>query len=254
MTERETTRVRSRRYTGGRTQMGSEVAFGLAVVGMGALVALTLLIVRADVPFMLLRVSANDQINRLVTYQGATLAFAVLVAALTARLIPRSFRLYFRVGRMDAPAGPVRTLGIKGTETWKTLGISSSVVISLVTAMIVLLPAVKGAGLTLSHSLAVLAVLLAASNAFVEEYFTRFQVVASLAGRVGPGRIALISALLFGIPHYLGNPGQLVGVLAASFLGWFLAKSVLETKGLGWAWVVHFLQDVIIFVAILGAP
>lgn len=62
----------------------------------------------------------------------------------------------------------------------------------------------------------------------------------------------MVSALLFGIPHYLGTPGQLIGVLAAGFLGWFLAKSVLETKGLGWAWFVHFLQDVIIFVAVLG--
>ena len=229
------------------------VSFGLAVVGLGVLVTLTLLIVRADVPLMLLRVSANDQINRLVTYQAVTLSMTVLVAALTARLVPESFRRYFRIGRMDAPAGAVRALGIQGTETWKTLGLTFSTIISLVTAAIVLLPAATGAGLTLSPYLAMAAVLLAASNAFVEEYLTRLQVVASLVGKVPPGRIAMISAVLFGIPHYLGTPGQLIGVLAASFLGWFLAKSVLETKGLGWAWLVHFLQDFIIFVAILGA-
>jgi hypothetical protein len=48
----------------------------------------------------------------------------------------------------------------------------------------------------------------------------------------------VISALLFGIPHYVGTPGQLIGVLVASFLGWFLAKSVLETQawaGPGWS-------------------
>lgn len=236
-----------------RVDTRATVSLGLAVIGMGVLVGLTLLIVRADVPFMLLRVSANDQINRLVTYQGATLTFTILVVALTARLIPENFGRYLRVGRLAAPASPVRALGISGTETWKTLGLTFSVIISLVTAAIVLLPAAAGAGLTLPPYLVGLAVLLAASNAFVEEYLTRFQVVASLAGRVAPGRIAIISALLFGIPHYLGTPGQLMGVLAASFLGWFLAKSVMETKGMGWAWFVHFLQDVIIFVAILGA-
>jgi hypothetical protein len=39
----------------------------------------------------------------------------------------------------------------------------------------------------------------------------------------------------------------------STLLGWLLAKSVLETRGLGWAWIVHFSQDVIIFVVILGA-
>jgi len=236
-----------------RTDVRAAAAFGLAVIGMGVLVALTLLIVRADVPLVLLPVGANDQINRLVTYQAATLPLTVLLVALTAALVPDNFKRYFRIGQMAAPVGAVPVLGIKGTETWKTLGLTFAIIISGVTAAIVLLPAASGAGLTLSSYLIGVAVLLAASNAFVEEYLTRFQVVASLAGRVAPGRIAVISALLFGIPHYLGTPGQLIGVLAASFLGWFLAKSVLETKGLGWAWFVHFLQDVIIFVAVLGA-
>lgn len=234
-----------------RTDARVAVSLGLAFLGMGVLVALSLLIVRADAPIVLARVSEYDQLNRLVTYQGVVLVVTALIAAVTIRLVPTNFSLYFRVGRLDAPTLPVRALGIKGTETWKSLGLTFSVVISLVTAAIVLLPAAR-AGLALSPYLAGVAVLLAASNAFVEEYVTRFQVVVSLAGKVAPGRIAVISALLFGLPHYLGTPGQLIGVLAATFLGWFLAKSVLETRGLGWAWFVHFLQDVIIFVAILG--
>jgi len=30
-----------------------------------------------------------------------------------------------------------------------------------------------------------------------------------------------------------------------------LAKSILETKGIFWAWLIHFLQDIIIFTALL---
>jgi uncharacterized protein len=33
----------------------------------------------------------------------------------------------------------------------------------------------------------------------------------------------------------------------AGFLGWLLAKSIVETRGIFWAWFIHFLQDVIIF-------
>lgn len=235
-----------------RADPRSATSFGLALLGTSTLVALTLLIVRADVPLVLLQVSDIDQVNRLVTYQGIVLIVTGLIAAVTSWLVPETFSRYFRIGNLAAPAVPVRALGVKATETWKSLGLTFSVVISLVTAAIVLLPASR-AGLNPSPFLAGVALLLAASNAFVEEYLTRFQVVASLAGRVAPGRIAVVSALLFGLPHYLGTPGHLIGVMAATFLGWFLAKSVLETSGLGWAWFVHFLQDAIIFVAILGA-
>jgi membrane protease YdiL (CAAX protease family) len=63
--------------------------------------------------------------------------------------------------------------------------------------------------------------------------------------------IPLISAGIFGVAHYWGNPGGLLGILAAVFLGWVLSKSILETKGIFWAWLIHFQQDVIIFSVIL---
>jgi hypothetical protein len=71
---------------------------------------------------------------------------------------------------MAAPVAPSAPWASAAPETWKTLGITFSVIISLVTAAIVLLPEVRGAGLTLSPSVTGVAVLLAASNAFVEEY------------------------------------------------------------------------------------
>jgi hypothetical protein len=227
--------------------------FGLAVTAVGLLVSLTLLIVRASHPFVLLRVSGNDQINRLITYEVALVVVTVPIVLLTAALIPSRFSQYFRVGHMGAPVGAIRVLRISGTETWKTFGITLTGIVALVTAAVVMLPVIRGAGLNLSPYVAAVAVFLAASNAFVEEYLTRFQVVASLVGRVPPERIAVISAVFFGIPRYLGTPGQLIGVLMSTLLGWLLAKSVLETRGLGWAWIVHFSQDVIIFVVILGA-
>lgn len=42
-------------------------------------------------------------------------------------------------------------------------------------------------------------------------------------------------------------PNGIPGVELASFLGWFLGKSLLETKGFFWAWTIHFVQDVFIF-------
>ncbi|MBN2550271.1 MAG: CPBP family intramembrane metalloprotease [Anaerolineales bacterium] len=55
-------------------------------------------------------------------------------------------------------------------------------------------------------------------------------------------------AAFFGIFHFYGVPYGVVGVLLAAFLGWLLGKTMLETRGLFWAWFIHFLQDVWIFV------
>lgn len=72
----------------------------------------------------------------------------------------------------------------------------------------------------------------------------------SLKGSMKDSRIALASGLLFGAVHYFGTPGSIAGVLVAGFSGWVLAKSVLETKGIFWAWLTHCLQDVVVFSAL----
>jgi hypothetical protein len=47
---------------------------------------------------------------------------------------------------------------------------------------------------------------------------------------------------------FSGVPYGLVGVGLAWFLGWILARSMLETRGLWWARLIHFLLDVSLFL------
>lgn len=228
------------------------VLFGMAVVGIGLLVSLSLLITRSSTPLILIPFTETEQFNKLITYQLITLFMVGLMAMITAKVMPENFTKYFRIGDLSAPAERSKLLGISKTESWKRIGITFSVIVSAVIIAVVLFPAIRKTGFSFGLPIFGLAILLAASNAFVEEYITRFQVVVALAGSISPARIALISGLLFGIPHYLGNPGGIIGVLLATFLGWLLAKSIIETRGIGWAVFIHFLQDVIIFTAILG--
>ena len=74
-----------------------------------------------------------------------------------------------------------------------------------------------------------------------------------LAGSINSEYILLISAVAFGAPHLRGMPNGILGALMAGFLGWLLAKSVLETNGMFWAWFIHFLQDIVIFSAFVIA-
>ena len=39
----------------------------------------------------------------------------------------------------------------------------------------------------------------------------------------------------------------LAGVVLATFMGWFLGKAMLETRGFLWPWLLHLSQDLLIF-------
>jgi hypothetical protein len=92
------------------------------------------------------------------------------------------------------------------------------------------------------------AVLLAAAmNAFNEEMTYKASFLSVLEEPVGKTQALLLMAAFFGIFHFYGIPYGIIGVIMASFLGWILGKSMLETRGFFWAWFIHFLQDVMIF-------
>jgi membrane protease YdiL (CAAX protease family) len=92
--------------------------------------------------------------------------------------------------------------------------------------------------------------LFAAVNAFNEEIYFRATLLSTLPQIVGKDHALLINAAFFGLAHYLyGSPPGLVGFLMTGFLAWLIGKSMLETKGLFWAWFIHFLPDVVIFIS-----
>lgn len=92
-----------------------------------------------------------------------------------------------------------------------------------------------------------LVILFSITNAWSEEIFSRFVIVSGLHGKMKPETICFISAAIFGLGHIMGTPSGPFGVVASGALGWFLARSVVDTRSLGWAWLIHFLQDVVIF-------
>lgn len=192
----------------------------------------------------------NPFVDAKLKYQIVTLMVALVVLAVTFVLAPANARRFYRLGDLRAPAEPIRWLGIGATDSWLKVGRSFAVIISLATGAFIYFMA-QGQGLEAGHFIYLpFVLLLAAMNAFTEEAITRLSVVTALDGLAARPVIYTISALVFGIPHYLGVPGGFIGVLMAGFLGWLLAKSVAETEGMFWAWFIHFLQDVIIFAGL----
>jgi len=190
-----------------------------------------------------------------ISFTGTRQLYILPVSFLVLGLIfiydRRNYSLFFRMGDLGARVGPLKLLGLKGTESWKKIG---PLIAGLLTGGTLIFMAAEVIGLKgISHATVIkllpFVLIFSAANAWSEEIFGRFAVVAGLSGRLKPRTIFWISAGIFGIPHYFGTPGGPIGVLMAGFLGWLLAKAVYETRGMFWAWFIHFVQDVVIFTA-----
>ncbi len=225
----------------------------LLVTAVAATVALPLL--PDHVVVLLPELGLGEPLDDLVRYQLVTLMLALVVIGIARLLVPGGTR-FLRVGQLDAPVVPVPLIGLrpKPHETWWHVGRNFAVILTGVTALVIYFQVLRGTDVGLLAMLAAVpvAIPLAVSNAFVEETLTRYAVLTALFDRYGPRVSYAFSAVLFGGVHYWGKPGGVVGVLLAGFLGWLLAKSLGETRGMGWAWFLHFLLDIVIFTAVIA--
>jgi hypothetical protein len=185
-------------------------------------------------------------------YMPAELALNLLVtlAVIAVLLVLQRDRRAFYLARGDvaAPAEPVRWMGVSPGTRWSTLGPILGVCITLGTLAFLVLSGTPSPD-RLAAALPYLPVVLgaAALNAFNEEVTYKASLLSVLVGPVGVRNALRMVAAYFGLAHFYGIPYGVIGVVLAWFLGWILAKSMHETRGMWWAWFIHFLQDVVIF-------
>ncbi|MCF7928306.1 MAG: CPBP family intramembrane metalloprotease [Spirochaetales bacterium] len=222
--------------------------------GLSSLIGATLFRGAADLGiFAVLR---NEAV-----YQISSLAAAGLLILTVFLVRGRKGMEYLRRGNINAVVKPERWMALKPKEGegWRSIGFTFTMIITAVTA-VALRFQLFSENCPSGNVLSILpaAVGFSAVNAFVEESVFRFFPIALLsrfmAEKKGeglrPGTIAVISGVVFGIVHYIGTPGGAVGMLLAAFIGWFLAKAMIETRGFFWPWFIHFIQDVVIFSAL----
>ncbi len=223
----------------------------VGLLGIGVMLATSYGLREGRIPTI--SFTGYGQLDLMLTMQCVVFPFSFLVLGAMYLYDARRFRRFFRAGEIDAEAQPLRWLGIREGTRWKRVGWIFAAILSVGTAIFMTIGVIQMDGVFNAEvwKLLPLALLFSTTNAWSEEVFTRFTVVAGLDGEVRPTTKYWISAAIFGIPHYLGTPGGPIGLLMAGFMGWLLAKSVHETRGLFWAWFLHFIQDVIIFTASL---
>jgi membrane protease YdiL (CAAX protease family) len=165
-------------------------------------------------------------------------------------LIRKHRREFFLVkGELNAIAEPVQWLGMDRPLGWKRFSLILTLCITFGTLAFLIISSRPSVNI-LARVLPLFPVILLVSsmNAFSEEVAYRATLLAPLHGVVGKSQALLLTAFLFGLWHYYGVPYGVIGVIMAGGLGWLLGKSMLETKGMFWAWFIHFWQDVAIFI------
>ncbi|MBX2997023.1 MAG: CPBP family intramembrane metalloprotease [Caldilineaceae bacterium] len=178
--------------------------------------------------------------------QRLCVTLILIVALLVIKRRPD--KIFLTAGNLRAKAGRVRWLGIDEGESWMRVGAFASIFIS-VGLLIFLVSAGWSTLGALPQAISLLPVLLlfAAMNAFSEEVSYRSSLISTSEDAVGSRQAIWLVAVFFGIGHFYGVPYGVIGVFMAGFLGWFLGKAMVETRGLFWPWFIHFVQDVLIF-------
>lgn len=144
--------------------------------------------------------------------------------------------LFLTKGKIDAPVEPSKLIGMKKPEPWTRIGTIFAVIFASVTLLYLALASSPALN-SLQRALPLLpvALLIAAINAFNEEFTLRAAPLSELWNTIGKREAFMITSVFFGLGHFYGVPSGLLDMLLSSFLGWFLGKSMLETKGFFWA-------------------
>ena len=165
-------------------------------------------------------------------------------------LMKRDRKEFFLVkGELSAPIEPVRWLGIKAGNSWKSFGFIFAFAAGAGVAIPTLMAISPTSAMWVKAlPLLPIAILLAAVNAFTEEAYFRASLLSTLHRVIGRAHTLLITIVFFGLGHYLyGSPPGIVGASMVGFLAYLLGKSMLETRGFLWPWFIHFVPDVVVF-------
>jgi membrane protease YdiL (CAAX protease family) len=198
-----------------------------------------------------LRIHPDGFTNNLLKYQIFALLIGFLTTITTLALNPES-KQFLKVGQLRVLPEKEKWLGINGKSSWTSDGLQLLFVISTMTGVFMFF-AVKYTDSIYNFrwSYIPLILVLSLTNSLSEELIFRFGVIGGLSKHYPKPTLLIISAVLFGLPHYFGNPGGVVGIFMSGALGYILCKATIETKGMGIAWSIHFVQDVIIFTALM---
>lgn len=198
-----------------------------------------------------IQIHPDNYLNGLAKYQLYALSIGFFATIAILILNPES-KQFLGFGQLSVFAEKEKWLGINGKSSWYVNGLQLLLVISVATGIFMFF-AVKNTNSlnNFQWSFIPLILLFSLTNSLTEELIFRFGLVGGLYNHYPKLTLLVLSAVLFGLPHYFGNPNGILGVLMSGLLGYILCKATIETKGLSIAWSIHLVQDMIIFTSLM---
>lgn len=192
--------------------------------------------------------------DRMQAEQTGKLAVSLVMIIVLLGLGYKRRDFFLTRGNLRAPIEPVRLLGFPKPDPWPVFGLQWGFYIAIALAVVQYI-GLRPSGDMMLKVVPILPSILfyAALNAFNEEITYRAPMLATLEPVSGSKQALWLSAYFFGIAHYFGTPGGLIGGMLSIFMGWILGKGMVETRGLFWTWWMHFLSDVAIFTFLTAA-
>lgn len=192
----------------------------------------------------------SDVVNHVLNYQLSALPVAGLALVLTFAFAGR-----VRLGYLNANRrGEMRPVfGRSDGGRWETdgwvIGLIMAAIVGIVT-FFQFLPA----GFAFHWIYVALIVPFAAMNAFTEETVFRLPYV-TMGDNDTNSRVygLVMGSVVFGVLHFWGvAPNGFLGAIMAAFVGYFLAKSIQETRGFYWAFMIHFMLNLATMLFVLN--
>ena len=222
--------------------------YTLLIVGIATVLLVTAGTFIKEITF---QIHPDNFLNGLVKYQVFALTVGILATIAILILNPES-KQFLNIGQLSTIAEKEKWLGINGKSSWTVNGLQLLFFVSIATGIFMFLAVKYTNSLdNFQWSFIPLVLLFSLTNSLTEELIFRFGIVGGLFNHYPKLTILIISAILFGLPHYFGFPNGFIGVLMSGLLGYILCKATIETKGLSIAWTIHFVQDIIIFTALM---
>ena len=186
---------------------------------------------------------------RMQAEQTGKLAVTLVIIGILLVMGYKLRSIFLKCGDLRAPMEPVRWLGFPKVEPWPKFALIYGFGIAIFLAIMQYF-SLRPTGEVLLQVVPILPSILfyAALNAFNEEFTFRAPMLATLEPIGGSKHALWMAAYFFGIAHYFGTPGGIIGGFLSIFMGWILGKAMVETRGGFWAWWIHFLSDVAIFI------
>lgn len=187
--------------------------------------------------------AAQQFFQRLLLTIGALLLLTTFIGRRFTRC-----DLFLRLGDLSAPAHPEPILWFRKAQPWSSLGPQLLVLFGIALPVFLFLT-LRPDFVQLPRLAKLLpwAVATAIVNAGNEEFQFRCVPLAHLREALPQREAIWLTSIFFGLGHYFGQPSGPVGVVMATVAGWIWAKSMVETRGVGWAFGIHMVQDLVIF-------